>query len=157
MNNFLNDYDEIADRIGDGIAVLTGGTFTMGDQGNEYPVTIKKDRWISAVVGLQRLREWCQGLADSHREIKSKDTSEHQYVIYPIESAPKDRTNIDIWAKRWDAETDSFEFRRFPDCYWCEPPWDSNKKPYWEGVCASWMPTHWMPQPAPPKEEQNAS
>lgn len=157
MSKTLSDYDEIAIRIEEVIATLTGGTFVMEDQEEGYPVTVKRSRWISAIVYLQRLREWCQYLAESHRMFEmAEQKQEPQYVINPIKSAPKDGTIIDIWAKKWNPETDSFEFRRFPDCYWCEPPWDSNKKPYWEGVWANWKPTHWMLKPTPPKEDQNA-
>lgn len=70
-----------------------------------------------------------------------------------IETAPKDGTKIDIWAKTWLPDKDEFVGRRFPDCYWYKPPWDSNKQPGWEGIPAGYRPTHWKPLPESPKED----
>ena len=63
----------------------------------------------------------------------------------PIETAPKDDTVVDLWAKRWDPETDSFHGERFPNCSW--------KKTinYWKGLSPTYRATHWMPLPEPPK------
>jgi hypothetical protein len=71
----------------------------------------------------------------------------------PIETAPKERTFIDIAAKQWRPHYDDFTWLRFPDCYWYHPPPDSNTKPGWQGVKDGWRPTHWMPIPELPKDQ----
>lgn len=58
-----------------------------------------------------------------------------------IESAPLDG-KFDVWAKRWVAKDDSFEQRRFTDCFW--------RRTYIAGCPKEWKPTHWIPiLPAP--------
>jgi hypothetical protein len=64
----------------------------------------------------------------------------------PIETAPKDR-GIDLWAKRWVAETDSFEGKRFTDCGWD----DAGRSPGWLNLPGHWRATHWIEKPEPPK------
>lgn len=65
----------------------------------------------------------------------------------PIESAPKDGTEIDIW--------DDVLKRRRPDCHWhCGKwlRWASNSiddEPRWIPVPGA---THWQPLPPPPKD-----
>lgn len=56
-------------------------------------------------------------------------------------TAPIDR-KIDIFAKRWVARTDEFEFKRFVDCTW--------RGTYFGGCPKDWFPTHWMPVPENP-------
>lgn len=61
----------------------------------------------------------------------------------PIETAPDDGTQVDLWC---ESEHEGFDGQRFIDCYWIY------KK--WAGIPADpmkWHPTHWMPQPEPPK------
>lgn len=129
QENYLNDYDEIAHRIDDVLSTLVSGTYADVDRPTDYPTY----SWIYAISKLARLGKWCRSLAEYHHVKKVDDSAregacESRYVIHPIESAPKDKTRIDIWAKRWDPDTDSFEFRRFPDCYWCEPPWENKSE-----------------------------
>lgn len=52
---------------------------------------------------------------------------------------------IDIWAKRWIAKEDEFEFKRFPDCFW--------RSTHFSGMPKEWCPTHWLPAPAPPADD----
>lgn len=61
----------------------------------------------------------------------------------PIETAPKDRTTVDLWAKCWDSDTDTFEWQRFCDCRWSGDGW--------YGLAAGFFATHWQPLPAPPE------
>ncbi len=73
----------------------------------------------------------------------------------PIETAPKDGSRFDVWAKGWLPAFDRFEYRRFADCYWR----DADSMGSWRagivGVDRDWHPTHWMPLPNPPKEVAN--
>ena len=69
----------------------------------------------------------------------------------PIETAPKDGTRMDLWAKSWLPAFDRFESKRFADCYWRQQDvimggW----KAAWIGVSSDWLPTHWMPLPDAP-------
>lgn len=76
----------------------------------------------------------------------------------PIESAPKDGTVVDLWAKRWRAQTDDFEFARFTGLLWDERhrTW---AKPTNGGLTLDlaggpgpdWRVTHWQPLPEPPE------
>ena len=66
-----------------------------------------------------------------------------------IASAPKDR-KIDLWAKIWLAEKDSFQFERFPDCRHSNGDSMCNVAPSWSGLPKGWRPTHWMDRPAGP-------
>jgi hypothetical protein len=72
----------------------------------------------------------------------------------PIETAPKRNGGpaIDLWAKRWDHETDKFEGRRFADFRWNGTRFIGPRRP--DGSCETldnWRPTHWQPLPEPPK------
>lgn len=69
----------------------------------------------------------------------------------PIETAPKDGTKIDLWAKAWLPAFDRFEFRRFADCVWMTGDSMCNIKPYWLGLDKGWFPIYWMPLPDPPE------
>ena len=71
----------------------------------------------------------------------------------PIETAPKNGTRIDLWAKAWLPAFDRFEFRRFADCYWSKGDTMCNVKAAWAGLDREWRPTHWMPLPSPPTPE----
>lgn len=70
----------------------------------------------------------------------------------PIETAPKDGTKIDLWARL--EGTDIFE--RVTDCSWQEmADWTGAEYMGWDGL---WIhrhrvftgPTHWRPLPEPP-------
>lgn len=70
----------------------------------------------------------------------------------PIETAPKDGTHIDLYAKRWRSQADDFIHSRFTDCWWSKGDHMVNNQPRWSGIEIGWFPTHWMPLPDPPKE-----
>lgn len=70
----------------------------------------------------------------------------------PISTAPKDGTEIDIWAKHWRCNADDFIFRRFPSCRWRER--FENRAGYWSGLDTGWHATNWCELPAPPKESE---
>lgn len=63
-----------------------------------------------------------------------------------IDSAPRDGTVVDVWAKCWRPSTDTFEFRRFSSCWW-KLSYGTNE---WVNVDKGWYPTHWMPIPPGP-------
>ena len=68
----------------------------------------------------------------------------------PIETAPK-RGAIDIWAKRWDPDTDKFEGRRFADFHWNGSMFVGHTRS--DGsreTLHGYRPTNWMPLPEPP-------
>lgn len=71
-----------------------------------------------------------------------------------IETAPKDRTRIDIWAKTWLPTFDRFEYRRFADCTWMDGDSMCNRPAYWLHLDKGWCPTHWRHIPAPPPSPQ---
>jgi hypothetical protein len=58
-----------------------------------------------------------------------------------IESAPLEG-RFDVWAKRWVSKDDSFEHRRFTDCFW--------RSTHISGCPKEWKPTHWCPILPPP-------
>jgi len=70
----------------------------------------------------------------------------------PIETAPKDGTVLDLWARR--EQTDKYE--RLADCHWCGmTDWLGNEYDGWDGLSPGLHrtydnPTHWMPLPEPP-------
>lgn len=50
----------------------------------------------------------------------------------PIDTAPKDGSGrVDLWAKRWNADTDGFYQRRFTDCYWTNGDSMTNRRGHW--------------------------
>lgn len=68
-----------------------------------------------------------------------------------IETAPKDGTLIDMWARR---ETTG-KFRRYTDCKWGRRTFGSEYigEPCWLGLLDPYSiitPTHWMPLPEAP-------
>lgn len=96
-----------------------------------------------------------------------------------IETAPRDGTPLDLWAKRWIPAHDVFEECRFPDFYWAEnrlwvhevtkgrfteherrdagPGWTKFRRDATINVQIQdhfpydWRPTRWMPLPEPPQ------
>ena len=75
----------------------------------------------------------------------------------PIESAPKDKTEVDLWMV-----DEQGAGSRLPDAYWGKG-WDgklrvdregwvaANQDYDMYGLCDIWAtPTHWMPIPPPP-------
>ena len=69
----------------------------------------------------------------------------------PMDSAPKDRTRIDIWAKAWLPAFDKFAYQRFPDCYWYAGDTMSNANARWMDLHKDWHPLLWI-KPLLPKE-----
>lgn len=62
-----------------------------------------------------------------------------------IETAPRDGTKIDLWAKYWRSEADDFIYRRFASVYWRDKDKEFNSWPdSWVGLDKGWFPTHWM-------------
>ena len=62
----LTDYDRIAERMGDVLAELMGNAHEpRSDSGDSVMIT--KDGLLCAVIRLQRLRDWVEGLAESYR------------------------------------------------------------------------------------------
>ncbi len=69
-----------------------------------------------------------------------------------IDSAPKDGTRVDLWAKCWLAHSDKFDYMRCPNCYWSKGESEFNRRAGWTNLESGWFPTHWMPLPDPPTE-----
>lgn len=70
----------------------------------------------------------------------------------PIETAPKDGSEIGLWIVHRGNDYSPDPFQRFSVGYWCE----ANRTPGFErpaGWEASWIgePTHWQPLPPPPE------
>ena len=66
----------------------------------------------------------------------------------PIETAPKDGSDVFAWGPRWK-QPDYIHFRNGEWCEWVGP--DTGE---WEPITFSepFLPTHWMPIPEPPKK-----
>ena len=67
-----------------------------------------------------------------------------------IETAPKDRTVVDLWAiSKYHPEG-----KRFPDCFWGQGSFTPRNFPErWRGLPdnpMNWEATHWMLPPEPP-------
>lgn len=70
----------------------------------------------------------------------------------PIETAPKDR-KVDLWCKRWCADTDEFIFERFADCRWDKGDSMCNRPASWGGFPNNFYhPVCWMEIPTGPTE-----
>lgn len=80
----------------------------------------------------------------------NRETQEWQ----SIETAPKDGTRVDLWAKTWLPAFDKFESRRFSDCYWTKGDSMTNRHAMWAGMDSNFHATHWMPLPSPPQAPQ---
>lgn len=70
----------------------------------------------------------------------------------PIETAPKDGTEVDLWCV--DRGDPGGRKARRPNCAWgLMQNWIGAEFKGWRGVGQQhrqWEPTHWMPIPAPP-------
>lgn len=55
----------------------------------------------------------------------------------PIAKAPLDGTLVDIWAKAWQANSNTFVWNRFTDCRWNGQSWINVPLGYY---AAYWMP-----------------
>ena len=60
-----NDFDSIARQIDEALSEFTGNAHEhfVGDS-----LTMTKDGFITGVIRLQRLRDWCEGLGESHKK-----------------------------------------------------------------------------------------
>lgn len=67
MDNVQNDYDRIADAIDKAVVAFTGNAHESLTDGSDS-ITLTKDGFISGVIRFQRLRNWVEGLAETHRE-----------------------------------------------------------------------------------------
>jgi hypothetical protein len=65
----------------------------------------------------------------------------------PIETAPRDGTNMDVWCPE-DTEEGGY---RVADAYWSTPLQKWQKVGAANGVTWAHEPTRWMPLPEPPK------
>lgn len=72
----------------------------------------------------------------------------------PIETAPKDGTKVDLFAKCWLPDSDTFTLQRFTDCYWTTGDSMTNRSAHWRNLDMGWYPIAWMPLPAPPTEPE---
>ena len=66
-----------------------------------------------------------------------------------MDTAPKDGTRVDMYAKTWVAKTDSFSYRRFTDCHWVTLNRVTGDG-FWRGLDKKYSPTHWMLTPEEP-------
>jgi hypothetical protein len=69
---------------------------------------------------------------------------------YPIVSAPKDGTVIDLWIPYVDFEEEP-SVCRVPTCFWVDNGWlDIDSEP----LETDEEPTHWRPMPGPPERRR---
>lgn len=68
-----------------------------------------------------------------------------------IDSAPRDGTLIDLWAKWWRADTDTFIGTRVPDCRWVSVSGHERWSSEHAATPHNSRFTHWMAKPAPPE------
>lgn len=66
MEPYENDYDRIATGIDEAMAAFTGNAHEYRLPGSDS-LTMTKDGFIAGVIRLQRLRDWVEGLAESHK------------------------------------------------------------------------------------------
>lgn len=62
----MNDYDSIAEAIDEALAAFTGNAHEPRKDGGDS-ITMTKDGFITGVIRFQRLRDWVEGLAETHR------------------------------------------------------------------------------------------
>ena len=61
-----NDFDRIAEKIDEAMAAFIGNAHE-GMKHTGDSITMTKDGFIKGVIRLQRLRDWCEGLAETSR------------------------------------------------------------------------------------------
>jgi hypothetical protein len=67
----------------------------------------------------------------------------------PMATAPKEGVYVDLWAKTWLADADSFIYDRFPKCYWSNGDHTSNVRERWVNLPKEWHPVAWYRVPHP--------
>jgi hypothetical protein len=70
----------------------------------------------------------------------------------PIETAPKDGTEIDLWVKAPPTQLSGGSYGRVPDCWFAFDEWRTWDVFEGETVTVNNV-THWMPRPEPPNGE----
>lgn len=63
----MNDLDRIAQEIDAALAAFTGNAHEPSAGATSDSITMTKDGFITGVIRFQRLRDWVEGLAESHR------------------------------------------------------------------------------------------
>ncbi|WP_396660643.1 DUF551 domain-containing protein [Methylobacterium bullatum] len=86
-----------------------------------------------------------------HRSALAEDTARAEEGWEPIETAPKDGTEVDLWAVKDHGRSAG----RRTNCHWGRPVFGAEYfgNPGWRGLenqYSSETPTHWRPLPAPP-------
>lgn len=66
MNTDENDYDEIAKKIDEALSAFTGNAHEPYES-NTDSITMTKGGFITGVIRFQRLRDWVEGLAITHK------------------------------------------------------------------------------------------
>ena len=64
-----NDLDRIAASIDDALAMIVGNSHEPSPSCGDS-LTITRDGWITGVIRLQRLRDYVEGLSQTHRATK---------------------------------------------------------------------------------------
>jgi hypothetical protein len=77
----------------------------------------------------------------------------------PIETAPKDGHQVDLWVTTPKGSVSGGGYGRVSDCWFSDGRWwiyDETKYASDSANCRSevWNATHWMSRPAPPHSEQ---
>ena len=62
-----NDYDRVAEAIDQALSAFTGNAHEPPESSESNSITMTKDGFITGVIRLQRLRDWVEGLANTHR------------------------------------------------------------------------------------------
>lgn len=113
-------------------------------------------RLCQSLLGTEKSKAQTAEFAIRERIEQLSTPSPEGQTWQPIETAPKDGTRLDLWAKSWLPAFDRFEFRRFADCYWSKGDTMCNVKAAWTGLDREWHPTHWRHLPSPPTPEGTA-
>lgn len=72
-------------------------------------------------------------------------------VWNPMVTAPRDGTEIDIYAKKWNSYTDTFIYKRFINCHYEYDFPNSFEDKILIGIDISFYPIYWKLPPEPPK------
>lgn len=104
----------------------------------------------------QRAYDW---FCDEARAILAALSDRHAGEGWqPIETAPRDGARVDLWIVRLSSSGRHHDEHRVPNCYW------DARKDRWRTswlradghppIPANYVPTHWMPLPAPPSSTE---